>query len=147
MFNGPADTPSPSSPFDLVASTSAAAPVPAPDPGTPSSSDALPVVETPFGLRPLWERAGLQLAHRCGAAAMLMFVGGVAAAATRREYRPLLLGAFVLADVALAGALVAWRSARAGNRSAREAVVAAAFSAAWLAPSAVWLAIRRFSDE
>jgi hypothetical protein len=145
MSNGPGNL-TPPVPLDGPGPTPATA---TPPPSTPSPSPDTPVTahDVPFDARPLAERAGLQVAHRCGAAAMLLFLGGTAAAVTKREYRPLLLATFVLADVALAGAVVAWRSARAGGRDTAEAFAAGVFSAVWLAPSAVWLAIRRLTGE
>ena len=140
MSNGPGNL-TPNAPLQYAGPTTATArTLPLPD-HRDSGRDV------PFHARPLLERTGLQLAHRCGAAAMLLFLGGVAAAVKQREYRPLLLATFVLADVALAGAVVAWRSARSGGRTAREALWAGAFGLVWLAPSAVWLAIRSLTEE
>ena len=142
MADGRADTSSPPpAPYDITIPTTI------PTPGLPVPADESDALASPDEARSLWERTGLQVAHRCGAAAMLVYFGAVAAAVTRREYGSLLLAAFVLADVALAGALLAWRLARAGNRSTREAFAAAVFSTLWLAPSFIWLAIRQFARE
>jgi hypothetical protein len=132
--------PPPTTFADAATLEPASDPPPTQDNGTPAklSPDVIPCAR---------ERVALGVAHRCGAAAMLLFLGGVAAAATGREYRPLLLGAFALGDVALAGAMAAWAVARRGGRGTREALGAGAFAVLWLAPSAVWLLIRRLGDD
>lgn len=89
------------------------------------------------------ERAGLQIGHRVGSAALLLLAAGSAAFVARQAHRPLLLLAFACADTALLGAFLALVAGSRAGRSGREALVTVIFSAVVLVATVTLLLLSR----
>jgi hypothetical protein len=99
------------------------------------------------GSRPGLAPLALTFAHRLGAAAFLLLLGAATAYFADREYRALLLLAFVAADLSVVGAVVASSSARRGARPDRESRNLLVFAGACLVLTAAGLAASLMLDK
>src|SRR5687768_3135685 len=89
----------------------------------------------------------LQLAHRLGAAAFLLLLGTATAYLANREYRAVLLLAFIAADLSVVGAIIATWSACRRARPDRESRNLLVFAAACLVLAFAGLAASLMLDK